>query len=411
MNRLFALWLLLLAAAPAALGQAFTFGDTAFVGGLATDTRWADSGDNRLLGGLDLAEWRYDAADNYVGTYTANTAGPMGMVRTPGTITSLKWWCKAVDASLKGYKIKLLRTQGTNLFDVVYSTTTQTAVEGTNEITGLAWSVLEGDQLAWWAEDADTKINCTHIVDLWPSIAGTSGYSTGEASGNGYSATTPGVDAIPCIAAYGIGPALLYLGDSILTGWPNYAPFLGGLTSDLRNQGLASNSIPWRVKNAEGLSASYLDCCSGKGIAYWLNTTNSLWATNAGAKVAWVLVGVNDIGAGWTWDDFCTNLVSIRSKFGASNPFFISEILPANTLDDTQSGTARSWNSKLFYWANTNSAICVSNIHDAFGQNRESTSQLDNLKADYSADGVHLNNAGLAEYAKWVKTNVSSYLK
>jgi lysophospholipase L1-like esterase len=357
-----------------------------------------------LLGGLDTSEWVYSAPIYLVGTYTGINEGTMGMIRTPGVITSLKWWCRDVDAANKDYKIKLFRPYGTNLYNMVYETDALTAAVGTNEITGLSWTVQEGDHFGWWAEDADTEINVTKVS---PGLRGRSGYSSGEVRGDGVSNSTPNGDNVLCIAGYGYGAALVYVGDSILGGYPSYNPFL---SAGSWIQGLASNSVPYRVKTHEGVTALYLNTARPSVTADVIDSTLVTYATNAGAKVMWVHSGINDVAAPRTWADYIANITSIRTKFGTNNPFFIAEILPASTASDEVAANVRTWNTNLTAWAATNYATLVK-MHDAFGQTRGSTGALDDLLSAYSLDGVHLNNTGLSEYAKWIKTNVTQYVK
>ena len=375
--------------------------DPAWLGALqsapAPDARWTDNGLNQFVGGIATNEWT--TANQIVGTYSTVNDGVYNQIRCPGTVTHLHWWCRNIGAPAT-YKIKLLRPAATNVYDVIYATDALTATVGTNSVTGLNWAVQEGDQLAWWAQSSGTEC---YMTLLWSAR-----YASGEASGTSYTSGSRIQDGLN-IAAYGLGPAIAYTGDSILTGYPHYGPWLS-LDDFSDRQGMASNSVPWKVKNEQGITAVYGDYCTANIDARWINLTNMTFLTNASPKMMWLHIGINDVNNGTAWASYETNLIAIRNKFGTNNPFFIAEIFPATSVSDAVSLGVRTWNTNLAHWVTTNFASLVA-MHDAFGSNRSSTGMLDNLKAEYSLDGVHLTTAGLAEYARWVRTNLSPWVK
>lgn len=371
--------------------------------GGAVDGRWTNSGNIQFLGGLVPEQWV--AQDVLAGTYTSLQEGPFNQVQTPGTITRIDWWCNATDASDKAYKVMLMRAAATNVYTVVYVSDSQTATAGVTNSVTVAWDCLEGDRLGWWASDIDTTIN---LRNDFATFELQTRYKLGEAAlGAGYTSGASPAGAAMHLAAYGYGPAILYTGDSIITGYPNYIPFLG----EFLDVGLASNSVPWAVKNQQGITASYVDAARPSTTAETLNLYGMFYATNRGAKLGWLHVGVNDIYAGVSWSNFETNIIAIRNKFGTNKPFFIAEILPATAASEANALTARIWNTNLSYWASTNFATLV-RMHDAFGVTRGATGQLDDLNPIYVLpDNTHLSVAGIAEYARWVKTNITALVR
>jgi len=131
-------------------------------------------------------------------------------------------------------------------------------------------------------------------------------------------------------------------------------------------------------------------------------------ALASGAKVILVHCGINDIAGARTWAAVEADLDAIKVLFDASataEKLVINEILPWTAGDDTQAGTVRTFNDNLATWCTANGATLVP-CHDAMGQTRVSTGELDDLITAYDADGVHLTAAGQSALAALVEPYV-----
>lgn len=85
----------------------------------------------------------------------------------------------------------------------------------------------------------------------------------------------------------------------------------------------------------------------------------------------------------------------------AGTSLFVNEILPYTSGNDTQAATIRTLNANYATWCAENGATLIQ-CHDAMGQVRASTGELDDLATAYNHDGAHLTTAGVDKLAEIV---------
>lgn len=134
----------------------------------------------------------------------------------------------------------------------------------------------------------------------------------------------------------------------------------------------------------------------------WASTTGVPSALLAKPHTLITAFGTNDIINGVTWATVLGYLTTIKNLFDASDSeqLVIPEILPRNQMSDVQAATRRTWNANLSTWCTANGAKFIT-CANAMGKIRVSTGFYDDLADAYNAgDGVHLSQAGAAEYGR-----------
>lgn len=200
------------------------------------------------------------------------------------------------------------------------------------------------------------------------------------------------------LIALGISPYLVVTGDSIAEGYPGYESFY-----DTGPTGFTPTNDPATILrnliNGSQIGGFETQNHGDGGRTFsWIVTTGivSALATLPGAVL--IQCGVNDVNTGRSWAQVEANLDSIRSLVPATTRLYIREILPWTNGDDAQAATIRTWNASIATWCASNNATLIV-CHDAMGQVRISTGEIDDLLAAYDQDGVHLNLAGYTALA------------
>jgi len=140
-----------------------------------------------------------------------------------------------------------------------------------------------------------------------------------------------------------------------------------------------------------------------------LSTNTYAWGLSTGVPASlavhpkYVIVGfgLNDIDQNRTWSQVESDLNAIKALFDASisENLLISEIQPRTYFDDAKSAIVRAWNVNLADWCTANDATLII-CHDALGQIRPSTGEIDDLLSAYNQDQTHLTHAGVDKYAE-----------
>lgn len=187
------------------------------------------------------------------------------------------------------------------------------------------------------------------------------------------------------ITARGPKPFLVQMGDSHLCAHGNvlHRPFRdGGVSGD-----------------TDGEPASYLRAAFpdlifqnwAKGSTTWADGASIIsQVAAAGARAVHCHFGVNDVSAGRTWAQIEADMDTVKAGLPSGTQLFISEVLPWTSGNDTQAAAVRSLNANYATWCAANSATLIQ-CHDAMGQIRTSTGELDDLKTAYDDDGIHLH--------------------
>lgn len=215
-------------------------------------------------------------------------------------------------------------------------------------------------------------------------------YGTGELT-TVAAATLTISDLVLAFELLGDAPDLCLVGDSIVEGHNGPRDFHGFLDSASDPGGLAD---AWPGAYLSGLGVTVENHARGSQTFAWCLSTGIPSAVARGPAAIWLHCGVNDVLAGRTWSAVEADLHAIRLLVTGSNELFVSEILPWTDGDDTQAATIRDWNTRLAGWCAANDAVLIE-CHDALGQVRSSTGELDDLATAYDDDGVHLTAAGV----------------
>ena len=197
-------------------------------------------------------------------------------------------------------------------------------------------------------------------------------------------------------------PYLAVTGDSIPEGHN-----IGGTDATRSHGGLHTGTagtatLPWKVSNAE-IPANILSILKYQNLALgsatmdWVRSTGIVECLAVKPNTVLIHSGVNDVAGTIAWADTEADLDAILVAVNAASPvpdLLIDEILPWTAGSDAQAATIRTFNANLAAWCATNSVTLVL-CHDAMGQIRVATGELDDLLAAYDQDGVHLTQAGV----------------
>ena len=200
---------------------------------------------------------------------------------------------------------------------------------------------------------------------------------------------------------------MVVTGDSIESGVANTdTPYNSQVWS--LPQGDINAEIMHRMTLLMGYPITYENHALGGETFDWVATTGLTRIISPPANVL-IHCGINDIADSITWASVKASLDTIKATVGDGRGLFIDEILPATTYNDTIAATIRTWNSDLAIWCSNNGAHLIL-CHDAMGQIRPSTGELDDLLVVYDKDGVHLSQDGVDAMATIRLTALESVL-
>jgi hypothetical protein len=321
-------------------------------------------------------------------------------IRQHGYIRTIKMWV-AVTGTGTPYKFKVLRPNvaGTR-YDFVaesdaflpvgagiqtYSFSTSMPCQpgdcigvwlaGNNNLARIAGKTLAGSEYGYVDEDVATSVEAA--------------------------ALTVGADFVLNLEVTGIPPFVAITGDSIPEGHNTTSQWHGAQHGGFGPAGnLESEPGYWLRLHLGGASMlEYQNVALGSQTYAWVRSSAIAACLAALPQAILIHCGVNDVGAARTWSAVLADLNAIRAAIPGSIDLFIDEILPWTAGSDTQAATIRTWNVNLAAWCSANNAILV-RCHDAMGQIRPSTGQLDDLLAEYNYDGLHLSKAGVMRLAQ-----------
>lgn len=204
---------------------------------------------------------------------------------------------------------------------------------------------------------------------------------------------------------------LAFIGDSIVNGSTDYEPippsgdtnfsighWVNLLSTNLigvggigwTNHGVGSRTFALMVSNGD-----YLDALTSK------------------PQYLVIHCGVNDVNLSVSWNTLVGHLNTIAQAAKNSNAtVVVDEIFPWSNGTDAQNITVRSYNTNFSTWVQTNAnAGKLLRTHDAMGQTRVSTGQLDDLLANYDKDGVHLTTNGYRNWGALIMTNYFDWIR
>jgi hypothetical protein len=359
-------------------------------------------------GGYPQAEWVDDSA---VGGVPGNARSMVNIdgeyaIRQTGTITRIRINLNAWGGE-KQIKFNVFRQLGSGVYRVISESSTFTAPSsndpGVKNFT-VSMDARVGDFLGFTiATGASTsvQVETTNTVDMIGML-----YLEGEATGDQGSWASIATNVLH-LRAFMSPPAIAAAGDSIIRGGPIWHNFLNDAGYDILTYDLTDSPI-YQIKETLSTLLEYQN--GGRGSSGW----ESQSTTYAGPMIdtlPLVLVmhcGVNDVSNAVSWNDVEGYMDDVKILINAASKpvhLAVAEILPWTDGDDAQAATIRTWNGSYATWCAANGATLL-RCHDAMGQTRVATGELDDLKAAYDDDGVHLTSAGVVAYAAAIKVDL-----
>jgi hypothetical protein len=237
------------------------------------------------------------------------------------------------------------------------------------------------------------------LMGVATSVGSVIKYAAGDLSAEA-SLTSTTSDFAFLMEFVGEGPELCVTGDSIAEGSGNgAAKFYGHFQDAVAFGGASSSEMGYWVAKLLG-NITYQNLAKGNQTFAWVLSTGIPACVAAAPDKILIHCGVNDVNTSRLWSAVESDLDAIRLLVPLTTELFIDEILPWTNGDtDEQALTIRTFNTNLATWCQANSATLIL-CHDAMGQVRTATGELDDLLADYDQDGVHLTTAGLYALAR-----------
>lgn len=207
------------------------------------------------------------------------------------------------------------------------------------------------------------------------------------------------LDTSPEIEVYMKQPYLAITGDSIPEGH-NGATAWHGWLHDVAVPVIPGGTVtsePGNQLKALLPTLKYQNMALGSQTYAWVASTGIVKAIATDANTILIHCGVNDVATARAWASTEADLDTIIAAVNAATPIprlLIDEIMPWTAGDDTEAALVRTFNANLAIWCAANGATLV-RCHDAMGQVRASTGELDDMITAYNQDGVHLSAAGV----------------
>jgi lysophospholipase L1-like esterase len=250
-------------------------------------------------------------------------------------------------------------------------------VAGSSNLARVAAKTLAGSDYGYVAEDVTTSVLAANL--------------------------TTGADTVLNIEVTGIPPFLAITGDSIAEGHNTVTPWHGAQHVGSGPAGYIESEIGYWLRVYLGGSSmlEYQNVALGGEEFDWVAASAITACLDPLPSAILIHCGTNDLGHGRTWAAVQADLDTIRAAVAGTIDLFIDELLPSNDRNDADAATSRTWNTNLAAWCTANSAVLVQ-CHDAMGQIRTSTGELDDLADDYNYDGLHLTKAGVMRLAQLI---------
>lgn len=309
----------------------------------------------------------------------------------------------ATTSPANGVRFKVFRPNGGNYDFISESEAITVSATGTqtyNLTTPMACQA--GDIIGVW-------LSSVLFTQIDVKVGGISRYVAGDITGANV-AFPLSVAFTMLIDARGIAPFIATTGDSIAEGHNTASHYHGVQHAGNGPAGNRNAEIAYVLRGlvSTGAALEYQNHALGSQTFAWVASTGAPSAVATSAKAIIVHCGVNDVALARTWAAVEANLNTIKALLNANQRLFIGEILPWTNGSDSQNATIRAWNSSLAAWCAANNATLIL-CHDAMGQTRVSTGQLDDLLTPYNQDGVHLTQAGVNAMASIWKAALESY--
>jgi lysophospholipase L1-like esterase len=355
------------------------------------------------VGGLEIASWLT------TGSLADNAAGrtfiePSRAVRQNCYLTCFKITTRTRKDANQTWSFVLYRYNGAT-YDLVAKQDFTPLIDGQVNIVTLSPPILaqvgdipgvylpdgSGSNTIWYGTVSARDPVLRYVNDITPANSNFPSSTGNTVHGNWEVYTT--------------APYLAITGDSIAEGHGAGLTNHGGLHTD---SGLTTQ--PYLVAAADpgaqlrarvGNVLKYQNLALGGAYMSWVLSTGIVESLLVKPNTVIIHADVNDVANAHTWASVLSALNSILTLVNAATPIprlLVGEILPWTNGSDAESATLRTFNSNLAAWCTANGAILVL-CHDAMGQVRISTGELDDMKAAYNQDGIHLSVAGVSALA------------
>jgi hypothetical protein len=219
------------------------------------------------------------------------------------------------------------------------------------------------------------------------------------------------------ITTYGINPYSVFLGDSIFSGgnhgltgepWNTDQESSAGFHTPGGSPGVIDYAIAHRLSLRMPVVWRYQNFAASGHTLDMITQSNSRKdrAVLANPKQVFIHCGINDIYfyGPTDWSLLSARLDLIRTSFPGGTEFFLDEILPVSSADDTIAALIRATNVHYAAYCTSHSWTLIA-CHDSMGSIRISTGFYDDLNILYdSGDNLHLNLAGVDNMAEIIRT-------
>ncbi|MCD0459112.1 SGNH/GDSL hydrolase family protein [Roseiconus lacunae] len=319
--------------------------------------------------------------------------GNIQRIRRSGFISQIRLQTAATHDVGALARLKIMRAgtvvETSETFKLTDDATTSQTIELVSPVP-----VEVGDVVGIYIADVGSGVasGLTLTTDAGQSVK----FATGEIADDSSATTLAGYSLN--LAVYGTGPKLAITGDSIAEGHNGPTDYHGFFHSGNVPGGNEASEIGYAIKQILGASYGYENHARGSQTFAWVRSTGIPSAIDSRAKSILIHCGVNDVAQGREWSAIEDDLDAIRDLVPSTTALFINEILPWSDGSDGQAATVRTWNANLATWCAANDATLIL-CHDAMGQTRGTTGELDDLLTAYDQDGVHLTEAGVSAIA------------
>lgn len=261
--------------------------------------------------------------------------------------------------------------------------------------------MITGDNLGFWITGDANAANRVTINLKSATGNNVTRYRTGDITANDTFGGSVISDYTLCMSGSMNPPFIVGVGDSIAKG-SGYNPYYatvgegGGPTAD-QTYWDRQLYYQWRTNAFGGSLVRYQNLAGGSMTFSSVHVTPMPMASNMMPRVVFCHCGVNDISTGRTWLQVSNDLNSIAVQMPSGVTLMVDEIFPWTAGTDAQALTVRTWNTNLLNWCNLNNAVLLRS-HDAMGQLRVSTGELDDMLTAYNLDNVHPNSLGVSNW-------------
>jgi hypothetical protein len=298
-------------------------------------------------------------------------------IRQHGPINAVRFNFSA----LGPVRLQIWRPDGAGHLNLVAETATFTPSATGEQLYVLPTPLTAqpGDVPGIWGDNA--TLRCKQVTTLesgW--IAGAPTSVTLADIPTGYQYTR-----ILGLTFYGAAPFLVTLGDSQLCahGSVLYRPFLDGGTATGNPTGEPAHYFRTAVPALGYQNFSMGSQTWAHGAAY------AAQVAALGPRAVLCNFGVNDVAASRTWTAISADMAAVKAALPSGCKMFVNEVMPWTGGTDAEALAIRELNDHYATWCAANGATLIL-CHDAMGQTRTSTGELDDLKTAYNFDGIHL---------------------